>query len=174
MKMSNLVLIGFMGTGKSTIGRKAARRLGLQFIDTDHEIERVTGMTVPELFKKHGEIRFRSEEKAAVKRITQNDNQVIATGGGVVLNRENIETLRQNGIIICLTATADTIYQRVKGKKNRPLLQTENPLETINNLLSERKPFYETADGIVETSDKEVEDVANEVVRLYTELRKKK
>lgn len=174
MKMSNLVLIGFMGTGKTTIGRKAARRLGMQFIDTDHEIERVTDMTVNDLFKKHGEIRFRSEEKAAVKRITRNDHQVIATGGGVVLNQENIETLRKNGIIICLSATDDVIYDRVKGKKNRPLLQTENPLETIKNMLAERKPLYEKADGVVETTGREVEDVVNEVVRLYNELRKRK
>lgn len=163
-----------MGTGKTTIGRKVARRLGLRFIDTDHEIENVTGMTVTDLFKKHGEIRFRSEEKAAVKRIARTENQVIATGGGVVLNPENIEALKQNGIIICLSASAETIYQRVKGKKNRPLLQTENPLETIQEMLSERKPFYETADGAVETSGREVEDVANEVVRLYTELKKRK
>lgn len=169
--MPNLVLVGFMGTGKTTIGKKAAKKLGLKFVDTDHEIERVTGLPPNIIFRKHGEIRFRSEEKAAVRRITRNGQQVIATGGGVVLDPENIETLKQNGVIICLTASPETIYKRVKGKKDRPLLQTENPLDTINRMLVERQPFYRCADAIIDTSNRGLDEVVAEVAGIYHKYR---
>ncbi len=169
MRMPNLVLVGFMGTGKSTVGRLIAKRLGLKFVDTDQEIEQVTGITIKSIFKRHGEIRFRSEEKAAVRRVSQQDNQVIATGGGVVLDAENMEMLKQNGIIVCLKADPEIIYQRVGLKKNRPLLQTEDPLTTIKSLLTERRPFYEQADVTVNTSNLELIEVASKVARIYND-----
>ncbi|PKM81277.1 MAG: shikimate kinase [Firmicutes bacterium HGW-Firmicutes-14] len=167
--MPNLVLTGFMGTGKTTVGKKLSGKLGMKLVDTDREIERVTGMTVNQIFKKHGEIRFRSEEKAAVKRIAKEDNQVISTGGGVVLDPENTTMLKENGIIICLTASPEVIYERVRRKKNRPLLQTEDPLGTINRLLNERAPFYRCADAVVDTSNRELDEVVGEVIRLFME-----
>lgn len=172
--MPNLVLIGFMGTGKTTVGKKLAKRLNMKFIDTDHEIERVTGMTPNTIFKKHGEIRFRSEEKAAVKRITREDNQVVATGGGIVLDPENVQLLQQNGVIICLQADPEVIYQRLKRKKNRPLLKTDNPLETIKRLLTERQPFYGCTDEIVDTSNRELDEVVAEILRIYQNKNKDK
>ncbi len=165
--MPNLVLVGFMGTGKTSVGRKLARKLGMKFVDTDQEIERVTGMTVREIFKKHGEIRFRSEEKAAVRRITGEDGQVIATGGGVVLDPENMRMLKQNGVVVCLTAEPEVIYQRLKNKKNRPLLQTEEPLKTIKRLLAERQPLYESAGIAVNTTNKDLDDVIAEVEKIF-------
>ncbi len=172
--MPNLVLVGFMGTGKTSVGRKLAKKLGMQFVDTDHEIERVTGMTVNEIFKKHGEIRFRSEEKAAVRRVTADDNQVIATGGGVVLDPANVQMLKQNGVVVCLTAAPEIIYDRVKKKKDRPLLQTEKPLETIKRLLAERQPFYEAAGRAVDTSNRSLDEIVEEVSRIYTDAIEKR
>ncbi len=169
----NLVLTGFMGSGKTTVGRRLAGRLGMDFVDTDQEIEKVTGLTINEIFSKYGEIRFRSEEMAAIRRVCRNDNQVIATGGGVVLKQENMDVLKQNGIIICLTATPEATYQRLKGKKNRPLLQTENPLEKIKELLDQRKFFYAKADVVVDTTGRAIEDIVNEIVKLYSEFRRK-
>jgi shikimate kinase len=165
----NLVLIGFMGTGKTTVGRKLAKKFGLKFVDTDHEIEKITGHKVTEIFKKFGEIRFRSEEKAAVRRIIREDNQVIATGGGVVLDPENVQMLKQNGITICLSAESEIIFQRVKHKKTRPLLQTANQLETINKLLAERHPYYQCAEFVLDTSERNLDQVVEEISKIYRE-----
>ncbi len=158
-----------MGTGKTTVGRKLAKKLGLKFIDTDQEIERITGLTANTIFKKHGEIRFRSEEKAAVRRITREDNQVIATGGGIVLDPENVQMLKKSGIIVCLVAAPEVIYQRVKRKKTRPLLQTGDPLEIIYRLLKERLPFYRCADEIVDTSNLGLDEVVAEISHIYVD-----
>lgn len=168
----NLVLIGFMGTGKTTVGRKAAKLLGMKFMDTDKEIERVCGLTVSQIFKKCGEVRFRSEEKAAIRRVTRGDNRVIATGGGVVLDPENVDMLRNNGVIICLTAPPEVIYNRVSKKKTRPLLQTDDPLDTITKLLQQRQPFYACADHTINTADYEIDEVAAQVIRMYREKAK--
>lgn len=167
--MPNLILIGFMGTGKTTVGRKAAQRLGMKFVDTDQEIEKVTGMSVKALFKKHGEIRFRSEEKAAVYRIIRQDNQVIATGGGLVVDPENLEKLKQNGFLISLTAEPEVIYERVKSKKTRPLLQTESPLDTIKTLLQQREAIYMSADQVIDTSSLALEEVVEKVLASFRE-----
>ena len=165
----NLILIGFMGTGKTTIGRKAANALRFKFTDTDKEIEQICGMTITQIFKKCGEVRFRSEEKAAVRRAAKENNQVIATGGGVVLDPENIEMIKENGIIICLTAPPDVIFQRISKNKSRPLLQTEDPLGTITKMLQERQPLYQCADFTIETSSSDSDDIAAEVVRRFRE-----
>jgi len=169
-----LVLVGYMGTGKSTVGKKLARRLGMKFVDSDREVERVTGYTVNEIFKKFKEIRFRSEEKAALRRLTRNSGQIISTGGGAVLDPENVETLKNNGFVVCLTAEPEIIYQRLRRKKNRPLLQTENPLATIKEMLADRAPFYARADATVDTSEMDLEAVIAEVTRLYQEHKTQK
>jgi len=174
VRMLNLVLVGYMGTGKSTVGKKLARRLGMKFVDSDREVERVTGYTVNEIFKKFKEIRFRSEEKAALRRLTRNSGQIISTGGGAVLDPENVETLKNNGFVVCLTAEPEIIYQRLRRKKNRPLLQTENPLATIKEMLADRAPFYARADATVDTSEMDLEAVIAEVTRLYQEHKTQK
>ena len=169
MTMVNLVLVGFMGTGKTTVGIKLARKFDMKFVDTDHEIEHATGMSVNDIFEKYSEVRFRSEEKAAVRRVTREQGQVIATGGGVVLDPENMEMLKQNGVIVCLAARPEVIYHRVKRRKTRPLLQTENPLQTITELLSLRIPFYALADYTVDTSDLLLDEVTVQVSKIYQE-----
>lgn len=116
----NIILIGFMGTGKSSLGRRLARRLGYKFIDTDSAIEKVTGKTVAQIFRKDGEIRFRSEEKLQVRKLSGQSGLVVATGGGTVLDQENVDLLKQNGIFICLRADPEIILQRVKTKSAGP------------------------------------------------------
>ena len=165
--MPNLVLIGFMGTGKTTVGKKLARRFGMKFVDTDQEIERITGMSINDIFKKHGQIRFRSEEKAAVRRICRNQNQVISTGGGVVLDSGNRAMLQKDSFLVCLEAAPQVIYERVKRKKNRPLLHTDDPLETIKQMLTERQLFYSRADYTVDTSNMELEAVVEAVKQAF-------
>lgn len=164
----NLVLTGFMGTGKTTVGKRLAQRLNMVFEDIDDNVEKVTGFTIKELFDKYGERRFRSEEAAAVRRIIRQDNQVIATGGGVVLNPENISALKENGLIFCLEARPEVIYERVKHKHTRPLLDQDNLMDTINRLLGERRDLYKNAHFTIDTSQNNAENVVEEIIQLYT------
>lgn len=165
---SNIVLIGFMGTGKSTIGRKLARKLKLSYLDTDEEIERVTGMTIPGIFAKYGEIRFRSEEKLAVKKAARQKNCVISTGGGMVLAPENIALLKEDGILICLTATPEVVFDRVK-KSTRPLLQKIATAEQIAALMRERASLYRCADYYIDTSGEGSDSIVERIVNFLQE-----
>jgi len=162
--MKNVVLIGFMGTGKSVVARRVAARLGLQMIDTDREIEKVTGKSVAEIFAKDGPIRFRSEEALLVKKLVGHRNLVIATGGGMVLNPENVRLLRRDGVLIALTARPEVIYRRVKHNRNRPLLRKGDLMERIKELLNERAGVYDVAEYTVDTSDKKINEVVEEIV----------
>lgn len=167
----NIVLIGFMGTGKSSIGIKLAEKLNMKFVDMDREIEKLTGMTVSELFRRHGEIRFRSEERLMARKLSQQKNLVIATGGGVVLKEENIKVLKENGILICLTADPEDIFERVRRKRaNRPLLKKNLQVEDIKNMLKEREPFYAVADFRVNTSGREMDEVVEEIISYIKNL----
>lgn len=151
--MRNIVLIGFMATGKSTIGHRLARRLKHEFIDTDKEIENITGKSVSQIFAQDGVLRFRSEEALLVKKLAARENLVIATGGGLVLNPENVRLLKKNGILIGLTAPPGVIYNRVKRKRNRPLLNKGNARKQIERLLAERRNAYAAADYMLDTAD---------------------
>lgn len=165
----NIVLIGFMGTGKSSIGRKLARILNMEFIDTDQEIERLTGLTIPLIFAKYGEIRFRSEEKLMVKKVVRKNNCVISTGGGVVLDPNNIAELKKTGIIICLMASPQEIYARVKRRGGRPLLRNRNSPEAIAQLLEERAPYYRCADFYVDTTHLSTGAVLEQILQFLKE-----
>ncbi len=162
----NIVLIGFMGSGKSTLGRRLAKRLGYKFIDTDSAIEQVTGKTVEQIFRKDGEIRFRSEEKLLARKLSDRSGLVIATGGGLVLNPENVELLKQNGALICLRADPKIILQRVRSKKRRPLLSKGNLLENIIRLSKERESAYAIAELTVDTGKHNYEEVLNQIKRF--------
>lgn len=167
----NIVLIGFMGTGKSSIGIKLAEKLNMKFVDMDREIEKLTGMTISELFRRHGEIRFRSEEKLMAHKLSRQKNLVIATGGGVVLKEENIEVLKENGILICLKADPKDIFERVRRKRaQRPLLKKNLKVEDIENMLKEREPFYAVADLEVNTSGREIDEVVEEIISYLKKL----
>ncbi len=160
--MQNIVLIGFMGTGKSTVGRRLAQSLAWNFFDTDYVIEDVTNLSVTEIFRRHGETRFRSEERIVVKRLSQQERIVIATGGGTVLNPLNWEALAKNGIMIGLHASIEAILSRIGHKHNRPLLK--GPREEIEKLWSERQKYYAKADFTVDTSQKNIDEVVNEIL----------
>jgi shikimate kinase len=168
----NIVLIGFMGTGKSSTGYRLAQKLKREFIDTDREIERVTGLPISKLFKLHGEIRFRSEEELVVNKISDRINLVIATGGGIILNPANINNLRKNGIIICLDAAPEDIYARVSRKKGvRPLLRNNLSVEGITALLKSRESFYACADFRIDTSGKDINQVVDEIIKLTRSIK---
>ncbi|MDI1471713.1 MAG: shikimate kinase [Thermodesulfovibrio sp.] len=169
--MKNIVLIGFMGTGKSSVGKILAKKLGLKFVDVDEIIEKTTGMKISEIFAKFGEPRFRDIETEVIKLITQNNGQVISTGGGVILREENFNRLKNKGVIFWLKASEDVIFERVKNCKNRPLLQTENPKERIKELLTKRTPFYEKADFYINTEELTPEEVAEKIIEKYKRLK---
>jgi shikimate kinase len=160
----NLVLIGFMGTGKSSVGLRLAQKMKRDFVDMDREIELINGMSISDIFKRFGEVRFRSEESLMAIKVGKKKDLIIATGGGVVLLQENIAALRENGILICLDASADDIFARVNRKKGtRPLLKKNVTIEDIGRLLQEREPFYASADIRVTTSGKDLDTIINEI-----------
>ena len=151
----NIILTGFMGTGKTSLGKLLANKLGRGFVDLDQKIEQDFGMKIPEIFSKHGEKFFRELEKEAVKKISTQKNLVIATGGGTVKDQENIQLLKSSGVIICLTTEPEEIFSRTERRGERPVLDNsgEERLETIKKLLAERKKFYDQADYTVDTTD---------------------
>lgn len=163
--MKNIVLTGFMGAGKSVVGRKLAERLGLGVVDTDDVIEEESGMEISEIFSRFGEARFRELESEAVQKVASLENSVIVTGGGVVLKAENIDTLREKGVIVYLHAAPETVYNRVKNETHRPLLQVEDPLKKIKELLDFRAPFYANNDIEIDTSNLSVDEVVEEIIR---------
>lgn len=162
--MKNIALIGFMGTGKTSVGIKLADMLEWSFVDTDKLIEEKMGMPIPDIFEKFDEKRFRFEEKLAVEGVSNNTNQVISTGGGVVLNKDNVVCLKQSALLICLKANPQTILERVGHDSSRPLLAGENPLKIIINLLKLREPYYQCADLYLDTSEMTVQEAANEIL----------
>jgi 3-dehydroquinate synthase len=162
-----IVLTGFMGTGKTSIGREISRKLGYRFIDTDALIEEREGSAIPVIFKEKGEDYFRSLEQEVIEVVSKEDNVVIATGGGVIKNRRNVENLRRMGIIIWLKASPEIILKRVmtEGGK-RPLLEVEEPLKEINKLLKERIGLYEQGDTSIDTDYITPEEAADEIIEL--------
>jgi len=167
--VKNIVLIGFMGTGKTALGRRLAQRLGREFIDTDAEIERVTGKTVAQIFAQDGMTRFRSEETLLVRKLAGRKGLVISTGGGLVLNPENVLTLKENGVLIALTAAPEVIYQRVKSKIDRPLLLKGELKERIVNLLKEREGVYDVAEYTMDTGVLGQEEAVERIIGFLKE-----
>ena len=161
---ANIVLVGFMGTGKSAVGRVIAQKLEFHFIDTDDVIEQTSKAKISDIFAEHGEDYFRDLESQAVKSVTLMKNQVVATGGGVVLRSSNIDLLRTGGPIFCLNATPKAIWDRVRSSRSRPLLRGPEPLKKIETLLDKRAPYYALADHQIETTGVSVERVADEII----------
>jgi len=149
----NLVLIGFMGVGKTSVGKGLAQRWGWPFIDTDALIEEARSMSILEIFATYGEASFRETEKAVVKRATRRRRCVIATGGGVVLCRENVDRLRRHGLLIHLTLSPGTIFYRIGQVSDRPLLQTENPQRTLKTLFQSREVLYRACSDVTINRD---------------------
>lgn len=148
----NIIFVGFMGTGKSLVARRLAKRLGRRFVDTDTCIEHEADMSIAQIFATEGEAAFRQRERHAIARACQEKEIVIATGGGAIVGRENARTMKASGPVICLTARPEVILQRVQGDTTRPLLQGPNPLEKIQQLLADRAEAYARADITIDTS----------------------
>ena len=162
----NIVLVGLMGAGKTTVGKYLAEKYKKDFIDTDAIIEAQKKTSIPDIFAKYGEDIFRQIEANIIKKISEQNNKIISTGGGVVENAENINNLKKNGILVYLKAPAKVLYERIKNQNNRPLLQNENPLKTLQGLLQKREKNYMKADIIIETENKSVAEIAQEVSTL--------
>jgi shikimate kinase len=141
---TNIVLIGFMGSGKTSIGRRVAQQLGFQFVDTDGVIVERAGMQVAEIFERHGEPWFREQETATLRSLSILNRAVISTGGGIVLPSENHALLRALGFVVWLSASEEVIFERVSRNQKRPLLQTPDPRATVHELLERRRCLYET------------------------------
>ncbi len=167
----NIFLIGPMGVGKSTIGRQLASLLRMEFEDTDHEIQRRTGVDIPTVFDFEGEEGFRSRERAVVEALTQGSGLVLATGGGVVLDQDNRRSLAGRGVVVYLSCSPEQQYRRTKQGHSRPLLQTEDPMNRLRDLMNEREPLYlEIADLVVSTEKRSAGVVAREIVKRLKEL----
>lgn len=166
--MKNLVLVGFMGTGKSVLGRAAAERLGFRFFDTDEMVEAADGRPIHRIFQESGEGYFRDLESAAVREASGYCGAVIATGGGALGRPENVAALRSTGVLVCLTARPEVILQRVSSQGvERPLLKCGNPLARIQALLDERRSAYAQADAVVDTSDLTPDQALEYVIRAW-------
>ena len=161
----NIVLVGFMGCGKTTIGRKLAVRLGYHYIDTDYQIEKEEGIRIKEIFATKGEPYFRSLETNLLRRLLGVCNTVVATGGGILLTPGNFELVRQIGRIVYLRADLDDIYERIQRNNKRPVVELGNLYETIKIMLAERQTHYEKADYTIDTCNMKMWHVVSQIIR---------
>jgi shikimate kinase len=161
----SIVLVGMMGVGKSSVGRRLAARLSIPFIDADSEIEKAAGMTIPEIFARHGEPYFRGGEARVIARLLESGPQVLATGGGAFMNPDTRALVKLKGVSVWLHADFDVLMRRTsKRRSDRPLLQTENPDETLRALLAEREPTYALADLTVQSREVPHEAIVADVM----------
>ena len=160
-----IVLVGLMGAGKTTVGRRLAEKLSLAFVDADHEIELAAGQTIPEIFAQHGEAYFRDGERKVIARLLENGAQVLATGGGAYMNADTRATIKRNAISIWLRADFDLLMRRVRRRSNRPLLQNDDPEAVMRNLIAERYPVYAEADITVDSRDVAHTSIVNSIIR---------
>ena len=163
----NLYLVGFMGTGKSTIGRRVAEELKMTFVDSDNAIEKVAGMRVSEIFEKHGEAHFRTLEREFVDDGHPAGGTVVACGGGLIVQPGMLELLQTKGVIVCLVASEETILNRVSGNRNRPLLNVEDQSKHVHELLKEREPIYKRVNTRIMTDHRPVSSVVIHLIRSY-------
>src|SRR5882672_8360970 len=165
--LHNLALIGFMGTGKSSVGRLVAVQLHYDFVDTDELIEKRGDKTVTQIFAQEGEGRFREIEQQLVAEMAGWRRKVIATGGGLAANDANLASLKQHSLLVCLWAPAEAIWERVRNQAHRPLLQDPDPLSRIRVLLAERTPYYRQADVLVNTGMRSIKEVSQQVLHQF-------
>jgi shikimate kinase len=165
----SIVFIGLMGAGKTAIGRRVANVLGLSFTDSDHEIESVSRMTVPDLFERYGEAEFRALEQRVIARILDHGPQVLSTGGGAYMNENTRQAIASRGISVWLKADIDILMDRVAKKQNRPLLKNPDPRAVMQRLMAERYPVYAKADVTVPTREERKEVIAAEVIAALAE-----
>lgn len=162
-----------MGAGKSAIGRMTAQALGIPFIDSDHEIERVSRMSITDLFAAYGEAEFRALETRVIKRLLRSGPRVVSTGGGAYINENTRKHIKRGGLSVWLKADLDVLWERVNKRDTRPLLKTENPRQTLENLMNARYPIYAQADLTVLSRDVKKETMVEEVLTAITAAAKK-
>ncbi len=166
--MKNIVLIGFMGTGKTTIATQVASRLKMKYVSIDSLIEKREKRTINEIFTDSGEEYFRGVESDVVREVAQGQDMVIDTGGGAVLKEENVANFKSRGIVICLTADPEIVLERTKKYKHRPLLNVLDPKRKIRDLLAKRGPFYARADYTIDTGKLTVRQAVEEIEKIVT------
>jgi shikimate kinase len=159
-----IVLVGMMGSGKSSIGRRLATRLGIAFVDADSEIEQAAGMTIAEIFERHGEPYFRAGEARVIARLLDQGPQVLATGGGAFMNPDTRAAIRRKGVSIWLKAELEVLMKRIKRRGDRPLLKTDDPAATLTALIEQRYPIYAEADLTVLSRDVPHDAIVDEIV----------
>ena len=168
-RFDNIFLVGLMGSGKTTVGKLLSRQLRRPFYDTDHEIVRRTGVTIPMIFEVEGEAGFRKREEQMLLQLTRLEGIVLATGGGAVLSAVNREQLKERGTVVYLRGTIDELWQRTRHDRNRPLLQTQDPKMALRDLYAQRDPLYrEIADAVVDTGRQNVHALVNYLVQCLT------
>jgi shikimate kinase len=165
--VQNLALIGFMGTGKSLVGHLVASQLHFSFLDTDSAIEARAEKTISEIFEQEGEPVFREWERLMVGELALRSRTVIATGGGLATNDANLASLKTHALVVCLWASPETIWERVRGQTHRPFLRDPDPLAKIRQLLKIREPFYRQADVLVNTEMRSLKEVAQQVIHHF-------
>jgi len=168
----NIILVGLMGAGKTSVGRLLAKHFAKTFYDCDHEIERRTGVKIPVIFEIEGEAGFRAREAAVLRELTKLDNIVLATGGGAVLREDNRRALMDNGAVVYLRASLDDLWQRTRHDRNRPLLQTADPRTRLHELFAERDPLYrEVASVVIDTGNQSLRSLASRLEQRLRESR---
>ncbi len=165
-----LVLVGLMGAGKTSVGRRLAEKLDVPFVDADHEIEVAAGKTIPEIFNDHGEGYFREGERRVIMRLLENGKQVLATGGGAFMNSETREKIKDQGISLWLKADLDVLLKRVAKRNDRPLLQNDDPASVMKKLIDLRYPIYALSDITVESRDVQHGQMVNDVIKALADF----
>ena len=160
----NLVLTGFMGTGKSEVGRRLAKALNRKFFDVDAIIEKESAMEITEIFEKKGEQHFRDLETETIRRVCASDRAVIACGGGAVLMPENMDLLEKNGVVVCLSASPEKIFERLKDDDTRPLLKVKEPLQKIKEILESRREHYARCSSSIDTTNLSPDEIVREIL----------
>jgi shikimate kinase len=166
--MRNIIFIGFMGTGKTTVATQVANRLGMRYVSTDDLIEKREKRTINEIFTSSGEERFRDIESDVIREVTGREGLVIDAGGGAVIREENIANMKSGGTVICLTADEETVMERTKKYKHRPLLNVEDPKRRIRDLMAKRASLYAKADHVLDTGKLTVRQVVERVVEIVS------
>ncbi len=167
----NIILVGLMGAGKSTVGRYLAKRMKREFYDTDTVIVERTGVSIPMIFEIEGEQGFRDREECVIKELSKEQGMILATGGGSVIRRINRQRLAATGTVVYLRGSADLLFSRISHDTNRPLMQTDNPLKTLRDLLNERDPMYmEVADLVVSTGRQKIAPFLKQVERKIIQI----
>ena len=164
----SLVLVGLMGAGKSTVGRRLAQRLNMNFVDADAAIEEAAGMSIPEIFASHGEAYFREGERRVITRILEDGQQVLATGGGAFMNEQTRASIAAHGISVWLKANLPLLMKRVSRRADRPLLLNDDPESVMRKLMDTRYPVYATSNVVIESHDVSHNVIVNDVIRALS------